>query len=442
MLILLLSTSSFPRSGLQTHRYGLPRKRPSSTPTVSHLKRRSSTTSSHRLHLSTRKRFVISYCPPQLPHRILPLKHSSSISEQRRLQQLFHAEELGDRKPTQLLRRMQQLMGEQTAALDNSFLRQLFLQRLPSYGRMVLASTSATELQEIAQVADKIMDVATPSSVSSFRSNTSADIEHLKTELTELRRLFESFMSTNKHHGTAPDPSDAHRHITQLPLHLMNRLCAGTTNASVTMPRDAVHLAPSRRERPLVATNASGQSPNSRLFFISDRNSSYQFLVDTGAEVSLLPPRLLNVTHPRWDSVYRLPIATFGKRSLTLDLHLRRSLPWEFIIADVRNPILGADFLSHISLLVDVHHQQLIDRTTCLAVQGVNCQHTPLRPVWQLITSTTPFQALLEQYPSITCPSAINQPVKHSVTHSITTSGPSILFRTRRLAPARLNIAR
>ena len=67
-----------------------------------------------------------------------PSKHTTAL-EQLRLWQLFPAEELGDRTPSQLWRRMQQLLGN--AANPNSedtFLQELLLQNLHSHIRMVL----------------------------------------------------------------------------------------------------------------------------------------------------------------------------------------------------------------------------------------------------------------------------------------------------------------
>ena len=87
----------------------------------------------------------------------------TTASEQRRLQLLFNAEDLGDRTPSQLLRRMQQLLGDKATTADQSFLCQLFLQLLLPNVRMVLASTKDNEdLESLASLADKVVEVASP----------------------------------------------------------------------------------------------------------------------------------------------------------------------------------------------------------------------------------------------------------------------------------------
>ena len=53
-------------------------------------------------------------------------------------------------------------------------------------------------------------------------------------------------------------------------------------------------------------------------------------------------------------------ISTYGSHPLTLDLSFARPLKWEFIIADVAFPILGADFLRTQRLLVDLRGLRLL----------------------------------------------------------------------------------
>lgn len=118
----------------------------------------------------------------------------TAASAQRKLQQLISGEELGDRKPTQLLRRMQQLLGDHLgmAPEGNAFLKELFLQRLPGNVRMVLASADdATDLQKLADMADKIMEVATPS-VSAVSNPIHDDVQHLRAEVERLATLVAS----------------------------------------------------------------------------------------------------------------------------------------------------------------------------------------------------------------------------------------------------------
>ena len=73
-------------------------------------------------------------------------------------------------------------------------------------------------------------------------------------------------------------------------------------------------------------------------------------------------------------------ILTFGKCSLTLNLGLRRTFRWVFVIANVHIPIIGADFLHHYSLVVDMTNSWLVDSITQLRVQEILSHVESLRP--------------------------------------------------------------
>ena len=210
------------------------------------------------------------------------------------------------------------------------------------------------------------------------------------------------------------------------------------------MPEALLMECGKRPGRSLMAANATGQFL-SRLFFVLERVSHRRFLVDTGAEISVVLPtkadRKCCQTGVTLQAANGASIATFGQRSLTLNLGLRRPFRWIFTIADVKHPIVGADFLGHHSLLVDVKNKMLIDSTTRLQT-NIICTHqnthslTTLNPL-----SLNPFSSLLLDFPELTR-SFNDTPVKHDVVHHIETSGPPVFSHTRRLPPERLAIAK
>ncbi|CAN7944983.1 unnamed protein product, partial [Ixodes pacificus] len=89
-----------------------------------------------------------------------------SESERSRLQQLLTTEELGDRRPSQLLHRMRQLLGDQNQDLNNHLLRELFLQRLPQNMVLVLAAAEDISLDKLAELADRVADYSRSPSIS------------------------------------------------------------------------------------------------------------------------------------------------------------------------------------------------------------------------------------------------------------------------------------
>ena len=160
---------------------------------------------------ATQVRDVILRVPDTAPYDTLKrqLIARTTIPQQRRLQQLFNSTELGDQRPTQLLRRMQQLLGHEAAGTDGTLLRELFLQRLPANVRMVLASSrEANTLEELAELGDKII-AAAPTGVAGV-SQPSSEIEELRAEVSRLRETVSAFSSPRQTPSQrSPSP---HRH--------------------------------------------------------------------------------------------------------------------------------------------------------------------------------------------------------------------------------------
>ncbi|BHF84234.1 hypothetical protein SprV_0902738500 [Sparganum proliferum] len=168
--------------------------------------------------------------------------------------------------------------------------------------------------------------------------------------------------------------------------------------------------------------------------------------MDTGAQISVVPPtaadRRFSSPGLHLQAAICSPIPTFGSLSLTLNIGLRRSFTWIFVIADVPHAILGSDFLAEFDLLVDCRRARLLDRTTGLFVRGL----TPFTALTNLSVLDTdiasPFRQLLLSHPNIINPQFRSGEVQHDVVHHIRTSGPPVFARPRRLAPERFQAAK
>lgn len=159
---------------------------------------------------ATQVRDLILRVPAASPYDTLKqqLIARTALPAERRLRQLFQSTELGDQRPSQLLRRMQQLLGEDAAGSDGTLLREMFLQRLPGNVRMVLASSGADRtLEELAQLADRIITAAPLSVAGVTNPQPPVEVDELRTEIAKLRETITTLaMSPQPTRGRSPSP--------------------------------------------------------------------------------------------------------------------------------------------------------------------------------------------------------------------------------------------
>ena len=94
-------------------------------------------------------------------------------------------------------------------------------------------------------------------------------------------------------------------------------------------------------------------------------------------------------------------IATFGRRGIKLSLAPGHAIVQDFWIANVKRPILGADFFIDHHLLIDLPGHRLLDASTGCPFHG----RPALAPAAAISglhrAHTGPYEALLEEFPGI-----------------------------------------
>ncbi|GFO02552.1 Pol polyprotein [Plakobranchus ocellatus] len=111
------------------------------------------------------------------------------------------------------------------------------------------------------------------------------------------------------------------------------------------------------------------------------------------------------------------------------------------IIADVKRPLLGADFFRRRNLLMDLNGQRLIEADSYLSspCSTSRVTKTELAPIER---DCNKFCKVLQEFPALLQPTFSSESVRHGIQHYIATSGPPVHSRARRLAPDKVAAAK
>ena len=187
-------------------------------------------------------------------------------------------------------------------------------------------------------------------------------------------------------------------------------------------------------------------SISTNAFFLLDTLTGLHFLIDTGACKSLLPKSKIHSgcspgTDTHLIAANGSRILTYGYKSLQLSF-AGSNYKWDFIVADVSIPIIGADFLANFNLLVDVANRRLVNASTLAATP---IAAAPADLALQIADASDTYSSLKSSYPEVFRPVLHLTPrtsADHGVFHHIKTSGPPVFSKFRRLAPDKLQAAK
>ena len=137
-------------------------------------------------------------------------------------------------------------------------------------------------------------------------------------------------------------------------------------------------------------------------FFLLDTHTGLRFLIDTSACRSLLPKSKVHSgciagTDTNLIAANSSRILTYGYQTLQLSF-AGSKYKWDFIVADVSTPIIGADFFTNFNLLVDVANRRLVNTST-LASTSITA--APADLALQITNTSDAYSSLKSSYPKV-----------------------------------------
>ncbi|XP_028037813.1 uncharacterized protein LOC114248686 [Bombyx mandarina] len=116
-----------------------------------------------------------------------------SASHDKKVKQLLMHEELGERRPSQFLRHLQSLAGP---TVPEEFVKTIWTSRLPRNIQTVIAAQPTSSLEVLADLADKIQDIATPApQVAAAQAGPGSTMDAMAREIAELRKQLQNLSS-------------------------------------------------------------------------------------------------------------------------------------------------------------------------------------------------------------------------------------------------------
>ncbi|XP_053964376.1 uncharacterized protein K02A2.6-like [Anastrepha ludens] len=289
---------------------------------------------------------------------------------------------LGDRRPSELFNIMKQAAG---TTLSDSVLNDLWVSRLPPYVQAATIATNVAITEKI-KIADSIIETIGMRDSQLHEVSAVSEVSNLKLEIAKQVRSVAAVSDL----GKQSEAAKTHR------------------------------------------------------LRIYDTSANMHFLIDTGADVSVIP-KCANAARasPNGTKLFAAngsPISVFGEAILKLNLNLRREFLWNFLIADVSQAIIGADFLGHFELLVDLKKRCLLDRKTEL--RSICEIDSVCTSSIKTFNADICFSNIIEEYRDITRSLPLTATTKSTIEHRIITTGQPVYARPRRLSPEKLLAAK